>query len=254
MSYAGWPAEAVAIVEAGVARHGGWALWRRLRAVRLVPTALGGMLPWMKGVGRTFPLPAAVEIYPHETRTVLCEFPAAGQRGVFERGDVRLEGAGGAVLAASADHRRTFTWPRRYRRWSPMDALYFFGYALANYHAFPFLLPRASFAGWRRWRRRGRGALRGLTLDLPPDVPTHSRRQTFFFDDDGLLVRHDYVAEIVGAWARAAHLWQAHVDVDGLVVATRRRVLARLGTTALPVPALTATLERFVIEVADQTI
>jgi hypothetical protein len=248
--YAGWPAEAVAIVEAGVARHGGWALWRRLQAITLAPTALGGLLPWLKGFGRTFPLPATIEIFPHETRTVLHEFPAAGQRGIFARGDVRLEDAGGVVLAESADHRRTFSWPRRHRRWSPLDAAYFFGYALANYHAFPFLLGRASFAGWRRWRRLRGGALRGLALDLPADVPTHSRRQTFFFAADGLLLRHDYVAEIAGAWARGAHFWEAYTEVGGLMVATRRRVLARVGTTPLPLPALTATLQRFEVRLA----
>src|SRR5262249_13142412 len=134
-----------------------------------------------------------------------------------------------------------------------LDALYFFGYALANYHAFPFLLPRASFVGWRRWRRRRGGALRGMALDLPADVPTHSRRQTFFFDGGGLLLRHDYVADVAGAWARGAHFWEAYVDVGGLMVATRRRVLARIGTTPLPILALSATLERFGVELADQS-
>src|SRR5215471_20973819 len=110
MSFVGWPPEAVSVLEQAVARHGGWALWERLRAVALVPTVLRGMLPWLKGYGRTFRLPGRVEIRPHEGRATFDEFPSAGLRGVFDRGDVRLEEAssGGAARASSADHRRTF--------------------------------------------------------------------------------------------------------------------------------------------------
>jgi hypothetical protein len=33
----------------------------------------------------------------------------------------------------------------KYRRWSPIDALYFFGYALWHYHVLPFALAEAQF-------------------------------------------------------------------------------------------------------------
>ena len=52
---------------------------------------------------------------------------------------------------------------------------------------------------------------------------------------------------------RGAHFWEAYAEVGGLMVVTRRRVVARLGTTPLPVLALSATLERFAIELAEQS-
>jgi hypothetical protein len=55
-------------------------------------------------------------------------------------------------------------------------------------------------------------------------------------------VRHDYVAEIIGSWARGAHLWRDFVEVSGFPIATHRRVVARLGSQALPLIALDAKL------------
>lgn len=36
----------------------------------------------------------------------------------------------------------------------------------------------------------------GLDVELPANLYTHSRRQRFYFDPGGALVRHDYHAEI----------------------------------------------------------
>ena len=55
--------------------------------------------------------------------------------------------------------------------------------------------------------------------------------------------RHDYVADIVGPWARGAHLWDDFVDVRGLSVPRHRRVVARLGRLELPIVALDARLD-----------
>ena len=80
----------------------------------------------------------------------------------------------------------------------------------------------------------GGRALTGVEVELPASLHTHSRRQTFFFDDEGLLRRHDYVADIVGFWARGAHRWDDFVEVGGLPVARRRHVVARVGRVETP--------------------
>jgi hypothetical protein len=195
--------------------------------VTLSPTSLTGFLPRRKGVGRTFPLPACDEIEPHRDRAVFLDYPRQGTVGVFEAGRVAL-GDGPA-----SDHRATFRGWRKNRRWSPLDALYFFGYALTHYHSVPFGLSQAEVRAWDPARR-------AITVAFPPTVHTHCSVQTFSFDETGLIVRHDYVAEIVGTWARAAHHWRDYVIVDGVPIATRRRVLARLGGLALPIVALEA--------------
>src|SRR5262249_19296970 len=135
--------------------------------------------------------------------------------------------------------RESFGGLRKLRRWSPLDALYFFGYAVAHYHSLPFSLVDARPLRLVRVRSAGR-RLAGVEVELPASLHTHSRRQAFFFDDDGRLRRHDYVADIAGWFARGAHRWEDFVDVAGVPVARRRHVVARLGRLELPLVALHA--------------
>jgi hypothetical protein len=236
-----WAGEARALLEQAIERHGGWAAWRRLGGLSMRLRSLSGLLPERKGLGDTFSAPTHIEVWPRRGLVVMHDFPAAGRRGVFSSGEVRvLEGE--AILEARADARASFAGARKRRRWSPIDALYFFGYALAHYHSLPFSLAAARPLGLRHARSAGR-ALRGVAVELPAALHTHSRRQTFFFDADGLLRRHDYVAEVVGWWARGAHRWDDFVEVAGIPVARRRHVVARLGRLEVPVVALHADLD-----------
>ena len=82
-----------------------------------------------------------------------------------------------------------------------------------------------------QWRR--------LKVSFPPGIHTHSQRQTFYVDAAGLIRRHDYVAEPIGRWARAAHYCDEHRHFDGLFFPTRRRVRPRgPGGRSLPGPIL----------------
>ena len=58
----------------------------------------------------------------------------------------------------------------------------------------------------------------GVDVELPATLHMHSRRQSFYFDDEGLLRRHDDVADIVGWMARGAHLWRNFVAVGGIPI------------------------------------
>ncbi|MGA9524986.1 MAG: hypothetical protein WBV82_26240 [Myxococcaceae bacterium] len=182
---------------------------------------------------------------PHAFRTVFLDHPTAGIEGRFEAGDVRqVERNSGRLVVESLDHRRTFTGWAKYRRWSDLDALYFFGYALCTYFSIPFILPRLEYAGHRTARVSGQDCT-GVTVSFPKSFPTHCRRQTFYFDETGLLRRHDYVADIVGVWASGAHFSDDYVEVGGLQFARRRYVQARLFGRVTPVPVLAARLGEF---------
>ncbi|MFL5272573.1 MAG: hypothetical protein ACJ79R_11035 [Anaeromyxobacteraceae bacterium] len=237
-----WRGDARDLLERAIHRHGGWSRWKALAGVALFPSILRGLVPATKGLGRTFPLPPRIDVWPREAVAVFRHFPAAGERGVFSSGRVTSFDAGGVATAVDDAHRRSFQGFRKYRRWSPLDALYFFGYALTHYLGLPFTLVdgeplrlRSATAGGRR--------LRGVEVRLPPELHTHCRTQTFYFDGEGLLRRHDYVAEVLGAWARGAHLWERYVELSGLPVAQRRHVVARLGTRTVPAVALHAEME-----------
>ena len=237
-----WTGEARDVLARAIHRHGGWATWQAVVGLALVPSSVRGVLPALKGLGKTFPLPRRIEVWPRDAVAVFHDYPAEAGRGVFSSGRVELLDAAGSVTARRDDPRRSFQGWRKHRRWSPLDALYFFGYALTHYHGLPFTLVdgeplrlRSASVGGRR--------LRGVEVRLPPELHTHSRTQTFYFGDDGLLRRHDYVAEVVGTWARGAHLWDDFVSVGGLPVARRRRVLVRVGRIAVPTAVLHADFE-----------
>lgn len=235
----GWPAEARALVERSIAAHGGLERWRATRSIRLPFDSATGLLFLTKGYGRTFVMPRELETFPHERTTIFHGFPDAAHRGCFLNGDVRVENvANPSDAVASPGHRATLRGPAKYRFWTNMDALYFFGYAVWHYHVLPFTLGDARFV-----RLLGAASTwTGVEVEFAADVPTHCRRQQFYFGGDGRIVRHDYVAEVMGQWARGCHYWENYVVVAGLAVARRRRVAARILGWPIPVTVLDVTL------------
>jgi hypothetical protein len=205
-------------------------LWRSTTSIRLPFRSGSGPLLAIKGYPRTFRAPREFEVFPHERVTLFHGYPDDGLRGCFVDGDVRLESADGRhVHVESRNHRETFRGFAKLRRWSPLDALYFFGYALWHYHVVPFTLGEA---------RLRRVLPAGVEVDFPEDVHTHCRRQRFLFGSDGRIVRHDYVAEVIGPMARGSHFWEDYDASSGLAIARRRRVVARLGSYATPLEVL----------------
>jgi hypothetical protein len=241
-----WPESAQTVLRRAIDRHGGWSLWARLEAVTIGLTSLRGFLPWLKGHGRTFHVARSLTTFPKAVRTEWSEGPGKPCTAVFDHGDMRsIDASTGLAHAESPDHRRTFRGLRKARRWSALDAHYFFGYAFASYTAVPFILPTLRYVGPASAVLRGE-RLSGVRVQFPAGAQVHSRIQRYLFDASGLIRRNDYVADVVGAWAVGAHLWDDFVTVEGLPLPARRTVFPRLGSTYLPFPTvLSATFEGF---------
>jgi hypothetical protein len=71
--------------------------------------------------------------------------------------------------------------------------------------------------------REGTETWRKLDVTFPSGFPTHSRAQSFYFDEKGDLRRHEYFADVFGGKA-SAHYCERYREYSGLRVATRRRV------------------------------
>jgi hypothetical protein len=250
MSRTGSPADRC--VARAVDWFGGEAAWRRIDVIRLFSKGLTGLLPLLKGNGRTFEFPEVIEVHPRERRTKFLEYPRAGHVGVYENGDVRIERTtDGEVVESSADHRATFRGLAKNRSWSALDALYFFGYALVHYHSLPFSLADARLVGFGSIASNG-SVLDAVEVEFPSGAHTHCRREKFLFDESGCLVRHDYVADVVGVWARGAHLWQNVERVNGFPIAMKRRVVPRFGRVTAPmVTVLAAGFRSAEVEIAN---
>jgi hypothetical protein len=223
------------------ARHGGDAAFDATRCFSLRLAGLGGVVPWTKGVGRRFPTPAAVDVWPHDRRAVFRDFPAAGQAGVYDAGRVAMTLDAEARLAGPS-HRSTFAGLARWRTWWPQDAVYFLGYALIDYLSLPFALRALPLV---EARRRGDGA--ELWFRHPDGADTHSAIQGYTFDATGLLVRHDYRVEIMGRLFNGAHVSRDYRTIGGRPIATDRTVYLKPWhypvRARLPFPVLRARLE-----------
>ena len=216
----------VALLDEVLEAHGGAERWHAARTIR-ARVRSGGLLLRTRVPGTRFAdymVTAEVDTPRSEARP----FPREGSRGVFDRGAARIETATGDVLESRADPRAAFhgaSGLRRNLRWDALDSIYFAGYAMWNYLTTPYLLTREGVATreGEPWSQDGE-TLRRLEATFPPGLDTHSARQTFYFDDRGLLRRHDYVAEVVGGWAHGGHYCADHVEAGGLLFPTRRWV------------------------------
>ncbi len=208
-----------ALLDGVLDAHGGLQRWRAAETVH-GRVRTGGLLLRTRVPGNRF-ADYRITVHVQQARTVLDPFPRDGYRGVFESGQVRIESHDGAVISSRAHPRAAFfgrSGLRRNIRWDPLDSVYFAGYAMWNYLTTPYLLTREGVAveEGAPWQQEGE-TWRRLIVSFPPDIDTHSPRQTFYVDASGLLRRHDYVPEVVGHWARAAHYCADPVDVDGFV-------------------------------------
>ena len=147
---------------------------------------------------------------------------AAGESGVLRGGDViSREPARAERSAAGRNARAFFPYGRRIFWWDSLDQTYFAGYALWNYLVFPALLLREDI----RWQEPGPNRLMAA---FPGSIPTHSPVQEFLFDPtSGLLQQHNYTAEVMGGWARAANVIVEHGAWNGIPYPSHRRVTPR---------------------------
>lgn len=222
----------MSLLEEVFAAYGGLERWREVGAIR-ARVRTGGLL-----LAARAPRELVAE-YRLTMRTgeqwIRLDPVRVAESVVFDRGSVTLLGSGDEVLGERSDPRPLFFGRpglRRNLRWDPLDLGYFAGYAMWNYLTLPFLLARDDVRLTERPGRR-------LDAVFPEAIHTHSPSQTFWFGPDGFLRRHDYTAEVVGRWARAAHAVSEHRETGGLFFPMRRRVTPRApGGRALPGPAL----------------
>ncbi len=213
------------LLEEVLAAHGGLERWRAVRSIRGRVHAGGLLLATRVPGGQLSDGQLEVTIGDPVARAG--PFGDTGEYGVFDHGAVRIESAAGEVRAQRERPRELFfgrSGLRRNLRWDELDAAYFAGYAWWNYLNAPYLLTREDIAvaeiePWGGWRR--------LEARFPPGLDTHCERQLFYYDDELRLRRHDYTAEVVGGWARVAHICADHIEVDGLLIPTRRWVRPR---------------------------
>jgi len=231
----------VTLLDEVLEAHGGVERWRAARTIRARARS-GGLLVRTRVPGNHY-ADYGLTVEVGVPRAVADPFPTHGRRGVFDRGEARIETATGEIVESRPDPRPEFfgrSGLRRNLRWDALDSTYFAGYAMWNYLNTPYLLTRkgVEVREGEPWSQNGE-TWRRLEARFPPGFDTHSHEQTFYFDSGGLLCRHDYVAQVVGGWAHAAHYCADHVEAGGLVFPTRRWVRPiGPGNRSMPFPTM----------------
>lgn len=216
-----------------VAAYGGEALWRRARRVTATASVHGLAFALKQ---RPFFRRAALEMAVGRCWSRVQPIGRQpGVAGILDGGDVHLVDANGQRVAERQQARDHFPSWRRHLLWDDLDMAYFANYAFWNYLTLPALLLSDAV----QWQERAPGV---LDATFPASIATHCAQQRFHFDPEtGLLHQHDYTAEVIGGFARAAHVIEAHATQDGVCYPSRRRVTPRTaGGRALPGPTLIA--------------
>jgi hypothetical protein len=214
--------------------HGGAKFWQSVAAVEVTMSAWG----FLFRAKHVRPLDHAVVVVDaHDPRAIMKDFPKPGcTASLLGTRRVEIRDAAGTVLRYRDDPRRAFGPGRRSLYWDDLDFVYFSGYAMWCYLTLPFLLLGAG-VNIEACQEDSDGSVI-LTVRFPDFLPVHSPVQTLYFDPAGRLVRHDYTAEVVGGFAKAAHLCSDYRRFGDLWMPTRRRVYPR-GPAGRPLPGPT---------------
>jgi hypothetical protein len=214
------------LAEFAIKAHGGMVRWRAFRTVS-ADLIQGGVLWSLKGKAG---LLDQVNVKVDLTREWASHSPflAATQRSVFEPPQrVAIETMGGKPIDELLNPRDSFKGHTLETPWSDLQLAYFVGCAMWTYLNTPFLLaePGVVAEELEPWKEKGE-TWRRLKVEFPSRIVTHSTAQTLYFDQRGLLRRHDYDLEITGG-TPGAHYVDEFVDVSGILFPTKRRIFPR---------------------------
>ena len=202
--------------------HGGLERWNRFTTLsaRLIQ---GGVLWAAKGKAGVLD-DVTVTVGLREEKVSHWPFGSPDRRSRFEPQRVALENGNGKVIEELLQPRSSFKGHTLETPWNDLQLAYFVGCAMWTYLNTPFFLVRPGFESEEvePWQEAGE-TWRRLKVRFPADIATHSTEQTFYFDQKGLLKRHDYDVEISGG-TPAAHYISDLKEFSGIVFPTKHRI------------------------------
>jgi hypothetical protein len=225
------------LLDAVLDAHGGVDRWRAARVLRVRATVDGEL--WgrrgQEGVLRE----ARLHIDPHRQRVTFERFKAPDHRGLFEASRDAIETDDGTVIEERLNSASAFTKQTRTSHWDDLQLVHSAGFDLWHFFAQPFVLamPGVETEEIEPWEEAGE-SWRRLRAVFPDGLIAHAREQTYSFNSAGLLRRFEYAPARPGVPANINYAAD-HREFDGLIFATRRRMLPNDGTGApLPEPVL----------------
>jgi hypothetical protein len=211
------------LLDNAIEAHGGLGTWNQLRSADFHCLVNGDVwaLKAVPGILTNF----HYQIDLHEQRGRFPKFMGSDQRATFEANRVAIETRTGAVVDELLQPGVSLEGQTLQTTWSKLQLIYFVGYAIWSYMTAPFCFVMPGFAteeldpwqqGDETWRR--------LKVTFPEYLARHAREQIYYFGEDGLLKRHDYVAEPVTKDSVATHHITDNKQFSGITIGTRQRI------------------------------
>src|SRR5262249_49067010 len=151
-----------------------------------------------------------------EQRLSYSPFTADGLRSRYQSDRVAIARTDGSEVKSRPNPRQAFDGHTPETPWDDLHLAYFSGYAMWNYLNTPFLflLPGIATEELSPVEENGERRRR-LKVVFPDAIATHSAEQVFYIDDDGLIARLDYSADVVGG-VPTAHYTFGYRTFDGI--------------------------------------
>jgi hypothetical protein len=205
--------------------HGGMRRWEQISRFR-VAASITGAIWTLKGQPGLLD-GVVLDGETRDQRLIITPFPQTGQYTTWEPYRQTIETIEGIPAGERRDPAASFGGTTRQAPWDELQVAYFAGEANWNYFVAPFLLSRSDFIieETAPWHEEGQ-TWRSLLVTYPDTIVAHCRRQTYYFDDAGLLRRLDYSVDILGG-GPAVHYPSEYREFDGIMVPSRRRVYVR---------------------------
>lgn len=212
------------LLESVIEAHGTAQRWQQVDAIDVTFNFWGGLLDLKGFPGHFRP---TVSIDAHTPRTTIRHLDReSDNRWIFTPDRVWIERPDGSVAAERSAPRSAFAGHVRETPWDELHLTYFLGYSMWNYLTAPFMLAGPGFTTRELEPHEENGEIwRRLEVTFPEDFPTHCAVQVFYFGDDFMLRRIDYVTDVLGGVG--AHYAHDMKTVEGITFPHFRRVVRR---------------------------
>lgn len=213
------------LLEFAVAAHGGYDNWKKLSTLK-AHASIGGGLWALKGHADALD-DVRIELDLRSQHVDYSPFGGPGRHGIYEPDRTAVQTDTDQVIESREHPRAAFAGHAAQTPWDSLHLAYFSGYAIWTYLTTPFLfkLPGFESEEIEPWTEDGE-SWRRLRVRFPATVPSHSTEQVFYFDETGILRRHDYSADLLGGLPSANYAYEPKT-FGGIVFPTKRRAFSR---------------------------
>lgn len=226
------------LLEYMIKAHGGMETWNRFESITARISSDGALWHLKQQPGKL----NDIYVTSNTKNEATSHYPFIDKdwKTSFTPDRIAIEKNNGEVIEELLNPRESFAGHVVETPWSRLQLAYFAGYAMWTYFNAPFIFsnPDYKISELEPWEENGE-VYRRLKVIFPSGIATHNPVQTFYINKEGLIRRHDYSVDISGG-TTAAHYLSDYTEVQGIKIATKRRVYVRLedNKPLLPEPLL----------------